>query len=94
MYLVLQFGNISLQLQQTQKELSRIQQLNKNLQEELRQEKERHLGKLLFTQVKLFFNYYHISCPEIVKISMTFPNILISISLNIQIKSSNKQEPN
>ncbi|XP_037544445.1 nuclear mitotic apparatus protein 1 [Nematolebias whitei] len=38
------------ELQQTQRELSRIQQLNKNLQEELRQERERHLGKLLFTQ--------------------------------------------
>ncbi|XP_037834585.1 myosin-9 isoform X1 [Kryptolebias marmoratus] len=39
------------ELQQTQRELSRIQQLNQNLQEELQQERKIHLGRLSFTQI-------------------------------------------
>lgn len=42
------------QLQQTQKELSRLQQLNKNLQEELQQERDSNLEKLVFKQVNYF----------------------------------------
>ncbi|XP_038138147.1 trichohyalin isoform X2 [Cyprinodon tularosa] len=46
----LQTGQLVKELEQTQRELSRIQQLNKTLQKELRQEKEINSGKLLHVQ--------------------------------------------
>ncbi|KAM4717216.1 uncharacterized protein FYW61_017384 [Anableps anableps] len=45
-----QTGQLVKELQQTQRELSRIQQLNKNLQDELQQEREIISGKLLCVQ--------------------------------------------
>ncbi|XP_047214111.1 putative leucine-rich repeat-containing protein DDB_G0290503 isoform X2 [Girardinichthys multiradiatus] len=46
----LQTGQLVKELQQTQRELSRIQQINKNLQDELQQERENNSGKLLCAQ--------------------------------------------
>nr|XP_015801378.2 protein lava lamp isoform X1 [Nothobranchius furzeri] len=46
----LQTAQLVKELQQTQRELSRIQQLNRNLQDELQQEKEIHSGKLFTSQ--------------------------------------------
>lgn len=43
---------IFLQLEKTQKELSRLQQINRNMKDEHEQDKERHLKELIFLQVK------------------------------------------
>ncbi|XP_031717740.1 protein outspread isoform X2 [Anarrhichthys ocellatus] len=51
-----QTGQLVKELEQTQKELSRLQQLNSNLQEELQQERPRHSRERVHTQNDLLSN--------------------------------------
>ncbi|TDH02752.1 hypothetical protein EPR50_G00155970 [Perca flavescens] len=51
-----QTGQLVKKLEQTQKELSRLQQLNRDLQEELKREREKHSKERVHPQNDLFFN--------------------------------------